>query len=104
MNPRRAELFLLSARYSWTCFANRGPVPIPLYGLHGVLAPQVLGFRARPVMLYDLDGKEEPLGALHLGGNADLYVLHDPCAEIVQFVPVGSSRVELVDQVTCRPP
>ena len=33
-------------------------------GLHGVLAPQVLGFRARPVLLYDLDEKQEPLGAL----------------------------------------
>ena len=71
-------------------------------GLHGMLVPQVLGFRARPVMLYDLDVKQEPLGALYLGGNADLYVLYDPCAETVRFVPVGSSRVELIDQVTCR--
>jgi hypothetical protein len=70
-------------------------------GLHGVLAPEVLGFRARPVMVYDLDGNLEPLGALYLGGNADLYVLYDPCAEAVRMVPVGSSRVELVDQVTC---
>jgi DNA-binding NarL/FixJ family response regulator len=73
-------------------------------GLHGVLAPQVLGFRARPVLVYDLDGNLEPLGALYLGGNADLYVLYDPCAETVRFVPVGSSRVELVDQVSCRSP
>jgi DNA-binding NarL/FixJ family response regulator len=73
-------------------------------GLHGVLAPEVLGFRARPVMLYDLDEKQESLGALYLGGNADLYVLYDPCAETVRFVPVGSSRVELIDQVTCRSP
>lgn len=51
--------------------------------------------------LYDLDGILEPLGALYLGGNADLYVLYDPCAEIVRMVPVGSSRVELVDRVTC---
>jgi DNA-binding NarL/FixJ family response regulator len=71
-------------------------------GLHGVLAPEVLGFRARPVMLYDLDEVQEPLGALYLGGNADLYVLYDPCVETVRFVPVGSSRVELIDQVTCR--
>jgi DNA-binding NarL/FixJ family response regulator len=73
-------------------------------GLHGVLAPQVLGFTARPVMLYDLDGIQEPLGALYLGGNADLYVLYDPCVETVRFVPVGSSQVEPVDQVTCRSP
>jgi hypothetical protein len=71
-------------------------------GLHGILAPKVLGLSARPVMIYDLDEIEEPLGALYLGGNADLYVLYDPCKEIVRFIPVGSSRVEHIDQVTCR--
>lgn len=70
-------------------------------GLHGFLAPEALGFSARPVTLYDLDGNLEPLGALYLGGNADLYVLYDPCAETVRLVPVGSSRVELVSEVTC---
>jgi hypothetical protein len=73
-------------------------------GLHGILAPRVLGLRATPVMLYDLDEKHEPLGALYLGGNADLYVLYDPCAETVRLVPVGSSRVELIDRVDCRSP
>jgi DNA-binding NarL/FixJ family response regulator len=81
----------------------RGPVLRP-DGLHGFLAPEVLGFRARPVTLYDLDGNLEPLGALYLGGNADLYVLYDPCAETVRMVPVGSSRVELVDRVICPSP
>ena len=73
-------------------------------GLHGILAPKVLGFRASPVMLYDLDEQHEPLGALYLGGNADLYVLYDPCAEIVRLVPVGASRVELIERVDCRSP
>ena len=73
-------------------------------GLHGIIAPQVLGFSAKPVMLYDLDEQHEPLGALYLGGNADLYVLYDPCVETVRLVPVGSSRVELIDQVDCRSP
>ena len=73
-------------------------------GLHGVLAPRVLGFKAIPMMLYDLDEVHEPLGALYRGGNADLYVLYDPCAETVRLVPVGSSRVELIDQVDCRSP
>jgi DNA-binding NarL/FixJ family response regulator len=73
-------------------------------GLHGILAPKVLGFRASPVMLYDLDEVHEPLGALYLGGNADLYVLYDPCAETVRLVPVGASRVELIDRVDCRSP
>jgi CheY-like chemotaxis protein len=70
-------------------------------GLHGILAPEVLGLRARPIILHDLDGNLEPLGALYLGGNADLYVLYDPCAETVRLVPVGSSRVEMVDEVIC---
>ena len=70
-------------------------------GLHGFLVPEVLGFSANPITLYDLDGNLEPLGALYLGGNADLYVLYDPCAETVRFVPVGSSRVEHVDRVVC---
>jgi DNA-binding NarL/FixJ family response regulator len=73
-------------------------------GLHGILAPTVLGLRARPVMLYDLDEKQEPLGALYLGGNADLYVLYDPCTDTIRFVPVSSSRVEQIDEVTCRSP
>jgi DNA-binding NarL/FixJ family response regulator len=73
-------------------------------GMHGLLAPQMLGLTARPMVLYDLGGNLEPLGALYLGGNADLYVLYDPCAETVRLVPVGSSRVEMVDEVTCGSP
>jgi hypothetical protein len=73
-------------------------------GMHGILVPEVLGMSARPVMLYDLDGNFEPLGALYLGGNADLYVLYDPCTETVRQVPVGSSRVEVIEQVNCRSP
>ena len=73
-------------------------------GLHGFLAPKVLGFSATPVILYDLDEKYDPLGTLYLGGNADLYVLYDPCAETVRLVPVGASRVELIDRVECRSP
>jgi hypothetical protein len=70
-------------------------------GLHGFLAPKVLGFQATPMMLYDLEEKHEPFGALYLGGNADLYVLYDPCEETVRLVPVGVSRVELIDRVDC---
>ena len=71
-------------------------------GMHGILAPQMLGLSARPMMLYDLDGNLPPLGALYLGGNADLYVLYDPCEETVRLVPVGSSRVEMIDEVDCE--
>jgi hypothetical protein len=68
-------------------------------GLHGFLAPKVLDLTARPAMFYDLDGKQEPLGALYLGGNADLYVLYDPNKKCVRMIPVGSTRVEIVDKV-----
>ena len=54
-------------------------------------------------ILVDLDGNLEPLSALYLGGNADLYVLYDPCEETTRLVPVGPSRVELVDRVVCPP-
>jgi hypothetical protein len=73
-------------------------------GMHGLLAPKALGLYAGPVMIFDLDEKEEPLGALYLGGNADLYALYDPCVETVRFVPVGSSRVMFIDEVTCPEP
>ena len=80
----------------------RGP-DLRTDGVHGILVTKVLDVSARPVMLYDLDEKQEPLGALYLGGNADLYVLYDPCEEAVRLVPVGSSRVEVIDQVICPP-
>ena len=70
-------------------------------GMHGVLVTRMLDLSARPVMIYDLDEKHAPLGALYLGGNADLYVLYDPCKETVRFIPVGSSRVEFIDEVEC---
>jgi DNA-binding NarL/FixJ family response regulator len=73
-------------------------------GMHGIIAPQVLGLSAKPMTLYDLEGKHPPLGALYLGGNADLYVLYDPCAEKVRLVPVGASRVEMADEVVCESP
>lgn len=68
-------------------------------GLHGFLAPKVLDLSARPAMFYDLEGTQAPLGALYLGGNADLYVMYDPNRKCVRMIPVGSTRVEIVDQV-----
>ncbi|MGD9092522.1 MAG: hypothetical protein PVF74_06720 [Anaerolineales bacterium] len=56
------------------------------------------------MILCDLDGNLDPLGALYLGGNADLYVLYDPCTETVRLVPVGSSRVEWLEKIICRSP
>jgi len=73
-------------------------------GVHGILAPEVLGLNARPVKVFDLDEKQEPIEALYLGGNGDLYVLFDPCEGLTRMVPVGSSRVTVIDRVTCRLP
>ena len=56
-------------------------------GLHGFLAPKVLDLSARPVVLTDLNGTFDPMEALYLGGNADLYVLYDPCDEVVANGP-----------------
>jgi len=73
-------------------------------GLHGLLAPTVLGLRARPVMVYDVEERQEPLAVLYLGGTADMYVLYDPCTETTRFVSVSSSRVEYINRVTCLSP
>ena len=79
----------------------RGPVLRP-DGLHGFLAPKVLDLSAKPVRIFDLDEKQPPLEALYLGGNADLYVLYDPCKKTVRMIPVGSSRVEYIKRVECN--
>lgn len=70
-------------------------------GVHGLVAPKVLGLSARPATITDLDGKRDPISALYVGGNADLYVLYDPCEKVVRLVPVGSSRVKMIDRVEC---
>ncbi|MCP4085995.1 MAG: hypothetical protein GY745_13210 [Actinomycetia bacterium] len=51
----------------------------------------------------DVDGNRPPFDALYLGGNADLYVLVDPCdGDRVDFVSVGSARLEVIDKVICQ--
>jgi hypothetical protein len=73
-------------------------------GVNGVLAPRVLGFRAQPVLVFDVDGERAPREVLYLGGNADLYVLVDPCnSDLVEYVSVGATRLEVIDEVTCEP-
>jgi len=71
-------------------------------GLHRWIAPKVLGFHVQPIIMYDIEGKHEPLGALFLGGTSDLYVLYDPCTKVVRLVAVSLSRVEVVDAVKVR--
>jgi hypothetical protein len=73
-------------------------------GAHGVLAPKILGFRAQPMQAFDVDGARESREILYLGGNADLYVLVNPCEDdTVEFVSVGSTRLVVIDEVSCEP-
>lgn len=71
-------------------------------GAHGLFAPTVLGFKAQPMRHITVDGSREPREVLYLGGNADLYVLVDPCnGDEVEFDSVGSSQLIVIDVVTC---
>jgi len=66
---------------------------------------RLIGFRAQPVLHTDVGGDGATREVLYLGGNADLYVFVDPCNDNeVDFVSVGSSRLENIDTVTCPTP
>jgi len=74
-------------------------------GAGGWIAPRVLGFKAQPMQAFDVDKGGEPREVLYLGGNADLYVLVDPCNDdTVELVSVGSTRLVVIDEVTCTGP
>ena len=71
-------------------------------GAEGILAPTVLGFRVQPMRWIDVDADGKEQDVLYLGGNADLYVIIDPCNDDeVLFVSVGSTRLVVIDEVTC---
>lgn len=73
-------------------------------GAEGFIAPTVLGFRAQPVTWIDVEAGGKQQEMLYLGGNADLYVLIDPCNDDeTLFVPVGASRLVVIDEVSCPP-
>ncbi|MGD2043510.1 MAG: hypothetical protein PVJ28_07650 [Acidimicrobiia bacterium] len=70
-------------------------------GVHGWIAPRVLGVGAQPVEATNVN-TEEVREVLYLGGNADLYVLVDPCREgEVEMVSVGAHRLVVIDEVRC---
>jgi hypothetical protein len=74
-------------------------------GVDGVIAPGLLGFGVQPMQALDVDTDGPPRELLYLGGNADLYVLVDPCREdTVEFVSVGSTRLVVIDEVLCGEP
>ena len=70
-------------------------------GEHGIVTPRVLGINAQPVRAFNVD-TDEVNELLYLGGNADLYVLVDPCDnDRVEMVSVGSHRLVVIDEITC---
>ena len=71
-------------------------------GAEGGLVTKFLGFRAQPAIVTDVDDALPVRQRLYVGGNADLYVLVDPCNDDkVEMVSVGSSRMEIVDEISC---
>ena len=71
-------------------------------GAGGYIAPKILGFKAQPVRAFDITSDSEPREVLYLGGNADLYVLVDPCNDQeVEMVPVSTRRLVVIDEITC---
>ena len=72
-------------------------------GAGGYIAPSILGFNAQPVRAIDLTTDSQPKELLYLGGNADLYVLVDPCNDSeVEMVPVSTRRLVVIDEITCE--
>jgi hypothetical protein len=73
-------------------------------GAEGFIAPTVLGFRAQPMSWIDLESDGKQQDVLYLGGNADLYLLVDPCNDDkTLFISVGASRLIVIEEVTCSP-
>ena len=71
-------------------------------GAEGVIAPTVLGFGTQPMRWIDVDADGKEQDVLYLGGNADLYVLIDPCNDDeTLFVSVGATRLVVIDEVSC---
>ncbi len=73
-------------------------------GAEGFIAPTVMGFRAQPMSWIDFDSDSKQRDVLYIGGNADLYLLVDPCNDDeTLFVSVGGTRLIVIDEVTCSP-
>jgi len=71
-------------------------------GAEGGLITRFMGFKAQPVIVADVDDALPVRERLYLGGNADLYVFVDPCNDDrVEMVSVGSSRMVVIDEVSC---
>ena len=106
VRPRRAAFAAIAAVFLFITALGaevliRGP-EFNEQGAEGGLVTKFMGFKAQPVIVTDVDGKLPVRQRLYLGGNADLYVLVDPCnGDKVEMVSVGSSRMEVIDEISC---
>lgn len=107
LKPRRLVAGGLAIAFAFLAILGsealvRGPSFGPR-GAEGILLHRVIGFRTQPVLAINVGGNREPREVLYLGGNADLYVLVDPCDnDRVEYVSVGAHRLEVIDEVTCE--
>jgi MFS family permease len=78
----------------------RGP-DIRRDGLHGFLAPEVMGDDVVPVRLTGTADEPFTLEAILLGAVSSRYVLYDPCAKVVVHVPASAVTADVIDEVAC---
>jgi DNA-binding NarL/FixJ family response regulator len=78
---------------------SRGP-DLRRDGLHGFLAPDIMGDDVSPVRFTGTDGEFE-LEAILLGAAGSRFVAYDPCTKVVVHVPAGIVTAEVIDEVTC---
>jgi DNA-binding NarL/FixJ family response regulator len=79
---------------------SRGP-DIRADGLHGFLAPDVMGDDVVPVRLTGTGDEPYMLEAVLLGAVSSRYVLYDPCAKVVVHVPSNAVTADVIDEVPC---
>ena len=106
VSPRRAMFAAIAVVFLFVSSLGaevliRGP-EFGENGAEGGLVTKFMGFKAQPVIVTDVEGALPVRQRLYLGGNADLYVFVDPCnGDKVEMVSVGSSRIEIVDKISC---
>jgi len=105
-SPRRAAIAAISISLLFlSALSAEVLIQGPTFGekgAEGILVPKFLGFSARPAIVTDVDGALPVRQRLYLGGNADLYIFVDPCnGDKIEMVSVGSSRIDIVDEISC---
>jgi DNA-binding NarL/FixJ family response regulator len=106
VRPRRAAFAAIAIVFVFISALGievliRGP-EFGARGAEGGLVTKFMGFKAQPVIITDVDDALPVRQRLYVGGNGDLYILVDPCNDDkVEMVSVGSSRIEVIDEISC---